>query len=111
MYAAACNRRGPSTAGNSFLNDAVSARSCDQAVTPQHFLSIIFLPFGVRVITTSTFLPQYRQSCCADFASWRAATLVFDFLPSPAMGTVLLVNISEQPRATRRVIIPNLRQR
>ena len=75
------------------------------AATPQHFLNIIFLPLGVSVITTSTFLPQYLHIWAAVFASWRAATFVLDFLPSPAIFHSPEI-VSEQPRATRRAIIP-----
>src|SRR5438552_7360757 len=81
-------------------------------VVPQHFRSIIFLPFAFMVMMTSTLFPQYRQICCADFASWRAATFVLDFLtsaivlPFPAIGAGFDVGMLTDGFAARRAIIP-----
>lgn len=44
----------------------------------QHFRNICARPAGVRIRTTSGFLPQKRHVAWADFASWRAVTFVFD---------------------------------
>src|SRR5258708_1142956 len=61
----------------------------DQRGTPHQPRTPSFLPVGLSVITISIFLPQFLQSWAACFASWRAATLVLDFLPS-AICTSLL---------------------
>lgn len=73
-----------------------------QAATPQHLRTICLRPLGLMVITTSTFWPQNLQSCTACFDSWRAATFVFDFLPSPA--TSLLLRLLVAARLTARKV-------